>query len=109
MLRRHRLLGALFPVTEEVYKQTTTNRRYWQRMADICSRRHGANIQSIDVFDNERLDQEVMASGGQSANSNCDGSPPPQNGSPGASRLSALRPYVSGVLPCCVSKNAVTE
>ena len=102
------LLGSLFPACDEVYTQTKTNRRHWQRMADICSRRNATNVQSIDVFDNERLDEEVLASDGEANSLQCANSPPGVSPA-GNSRLSSLRPYVSGVLPCCVSKNEVTE
>ncbi|XP_037072409.1 LOW QUALITY PROTEIN: cGMP-dependent 3',5'-cyclic phosphodiesterase-like [Pollicipes pollicipes] len=99
------LLSSLFPCSDEVYAQTKTNRRHWQRMADICSRRNATNVQSIDVFDNERLDQEVLTSDGEQDRLQCAATP----SSVANSRLSSLRPYVSGVLPCCVSKNEVTE
>ncbi|KAF0309756.1 cGMP-dependent 3',5'-cyclic phosphodiesterase [Amphibalanus amphitrite] len=102
------LMGSLFPACEEVYAQTKANRRCWQRMADICSRRNATNVQSIDVFDNERLDEEVLASDGESNSVQC-ATAPPGGSTVANSRLSSLRPYVSGVLPCCVSKNEVME
>ena len=77
-------------------------------MADICSRRNATNVQSIDVFDNERLDEEVLTSDGE-ASSVQYGAAPPGVSAAANSRLSSLRPYVSGVLPCCVTKNEVTE
>ena len=89
--------------------QTKLNRRHWQRMADICSRRNATNVQSIDVFDNERLDEEVLASDGETSSVQSPAAPTGGSAIANNSRLSSLRPYVSGVLPCCVSKNEVTE
>ncbi|XP_076333643.1 cGMP-dependent 3',5'-cyclic phosphodiesterase-like isoform X2 [Tachypleus tridentatus] len=55
------LLSSFFPAAEVTARAVATNRMYWERMRDIYKRRYNNSGSSLDLFDDEVLEKEVLS------------------------------------------------
>lgn len=60
VLPLYELLAAFFPEAEEISNAVNTNKVYWERMRDIYKRRYSNSSSSLDMFEDETLEQEVL-------------------------------------------------
>lgn len=49
----------MFPKSKVVYDNVLMNKLYWERMRDLYKRR-ATMRSSLDIFDDEKLDEEVV-------------------------------------------------
>ncbi|XP_022254452.1 cGMP-dependent 3',5'-cyclic phosphodiesterase-like isoform X2 [Limulus polyphemus] len=56
----YELLAKLFPEAEETAQAVATNKMYWERMQEIYKRRHLTSSCSLDLFEDQSLEKEVL-------------------------------------------------
>ncbi|XP_035224844.1 cGMP-dependent 3',5'-cyclic phosphodiesterase-like isoform X2 [Stegodyphus dumicola] len=61
VLPAYRILALLFPEMHEATTAVDTNRLFWERMRDVFKRRYSNSTSSLDMFEDESLEQEVLA------------------------------------------------
>ncbi|XP_022238253.1 cGMP-dependent 3',5'-cyclic phosphodiesterase-like [Limulus polyphemus] len=54
------LLSSFFPATEVASRAVASNSMYWERMREIYKRRYNNSSSSLDLFDDESLEKEVI-------------------------------------------------
>lgn len=54
------LLGEMFPEAKETADAVDHNKLYWERVSDICRQRNANCSLSLDIFDDDKLEMEVM-------------------------------------------------
>lgn len=54
------LLGEMFPAARETAEAVDNNKMYWERVSDICRRRYANSASSLDLFEDEKLEKEVL-------------------------------------------------
>ncbi|XP_064481754.1 cGMP-dependent 3',5'-cyclic phosphodiesterase-like isoform X2 [Ornithodoros turicata] len=54
------LLAEMFPEAKEPADAVDHNKVYWERVSDICRRRNANCTSSLDIFEDEKLEKEVM-------------------------------------------------
>ncbi|PRD30905.1 UNVERIFIED_CONTAM: Pde2a [Trichonephila clavipes] len=57
----YKILATLFPEVEDAFRAVETNRIFWERMRDVYKRRYSNSTSSLDMFEDESLEQEVLA------------------------------------------------
>ncbi|GFT37736.1 cGMP-dependent 3',5'-cyclic phosphodiesterase [Trichonephila clavipes] len=57
----YKILATLFPKVEDAFRAVETNRIFWERMRDVYKRRYSNSTSSLDMFEDESLEQEVLA------------------------------------------------
>lgn len=55
-----RILSTIFPKADVLLKAVITNKMYWERMGDVYKQRYTPSTSSLDIFDDEELDAEVL-------------------------------------------------
>nr|XP_042909667.1 cGMP-dependent 3',5'-cyclic phosphodiesterase-like [Parasteatoda tepidariorum] len=61
VLPAYKILVSLFPKVEATLNAVQTNRLFWERMRDVYKRRYSCSTSSLDMFEDESLEQEVLA------------------------------------------------
>ncbi|GBM72224.1 hypothetical protein AVEN_244011-1 [Araneus ventricosus] len=56
-----RILTTMFPEVTDTLTAVETNRVFWERMRDVYKRRYSNSTSSLDMFEDESLEQEVLA------------------------------------------------
>lgn len=56
-----RILTDLFPEVQDTFTAVDMNRVFWERMRDVYKRRYSHSTSSLDMFEDESLEQEVLA------------------------------------------------
>ncbi|XP_029823434.1 cGMP-dependent 3',5'-cyclic phosphodiesterase isoform X2 [Ixodes scapularis] len=54
------LLAEMFPAAKETADAVDHNKLYWERVSDICRRRYANSASSLDLFEDEKLEKEVL-------------------------------------------------
>ncbi|XP_077518864.1 cGMP-dependent 3',5'-cyclic phosphodiesterase-like isoform X3 [Amblyomma americanum] len=54
------LLAEMFPAARETAEAVDNNKMYWERVSDICRRRYANSASSLDLFEDEKLEKEVL-------------------------------------------------
>ncbi|GIY90149.1 cGMP-dependent 3',5'-cyclic phosphodiesterase [Caerostris darwini] len=57
----YKILTTLFPEVIDTLTAVETNRLFWERMRDVYKRRYSNSTSSLDMFEDESLEQEVLA------------------------------------------------
>ncbi|XP_055937013.1 cGMP-dependent 3',5'-cyclic phosphodiesterase-like isoform X1 [Argiope bruennichi] len=57
----YKVLTTIFPEVIETLTAVETNRVFWERMRDVYKRRYSNSTSSLDMFEDESLEQEVLA------------------------------------------------
>ncbi|XP_054724267.1 cGMP-dependent 3',5'-cyclic phosphodiesterase-like [Uloborus diversus] len=57
----YKILVSLFPEVESTLTAVEMNRLFWERMRDVYKRRYSNSTSSLDMFEDETLEQEVLA------------------------------------------------
>ncbi|CAL1294152.1 unnamed protein product [Larinioides sclopetarius] len=57
----YKILTTIFPEVSETLLAVETNRLFWERMRDVYKRRYSNSTSSLDMFEDESLEQEVLA------------------------------------------------
>lgn len=61
-----RILIELFPNIQETFVAVEKNHIFWERMRDVYKRRYSHSTSSLDMFEDESLEQEVLGLCGES-------------------------------------------
>ncbi|GAB6033257.1 cGMP-dependent 3',5'-cyclic phosphodiesterase [Chamberlinius hualienensis] len=55
------ILSSIFPAAKTLLQAVTLNKMFWQRMGDVYRQRYTVSTSSLDIFDDDELEREVLS------------------------------------------------